>query len=105
MFHFLNLFHNYLIAYILNLIVAGIIAYSDPVYIIFSQLKDEERLKRKIVFFIAGTAMSAVIAYVFERGIVYAAGYSYVTTVLDVVVSNSKCLCSITLVYLTSFPV
>ena len=41
---------KYLIAYILNLIVAGIIAYSDPVYIIFSQLKDEERLKRKIVF-------------------------------------------------------
>lgn len=69
---------KYLIAYILNLIVAGIIAYSDPVYIIFSQLKDEERLKRKIGFFIAGTAMSAVIAYVFERGIVYAAGYSYV---------------------------
>ena len=48
---------KYLIAYILNLIVAGIIAYSDPVYILFSQLKDEERLKRKIVFFIAGTAM------------------------------------------------
>lgn len=41
---------KYLVAYILNLIVAGIIAYSDPVYIIFSQLKDEERLKRKIVF-------------------------------------------------------
>ena len=69
---------KYLVAYILNLIVAGIIAYSDPVYILFSQLKDEKRLKLKIGVFIAGTALSAFIAFVFERGIVYVAGDSYV---------------------------
>ena len=69
---------RYIIAYIMNFIISCLIAYINPIAVLFSELRYEEDIKKKITLFLIKTIACILVAYICEYLIVKIFDLEYV---------------------------